>query len=80
MARKYIDCREHPEANGCTLALSADTREEVVEAAVAHATHVHGFEDTPALREQLRGAIKEGTPPEKPSTRPVQSPNPARRS
>jgi predicted small metal-binding protein len=63
MTRKYIDCRESPEtAEVCSVAISADTEDEVVEAAARHAEEVHGFEDTPELREHLRGAIKEGSP------------------
>ncbi len=65
MTRKYIDCRDYPESTkGCTLAMSADTDEEVIDAAVAHGVQVHGFEDTPELRDQLKDSIKEGTPPE----------------
>ena len=65
MARKYIDCRDYPEATkGCTLAMSADTEDEVIDAAVTHGVQVHGFEDTPELRDQLKDSIKEGTPPE----------------
>jgi len=63
MARKYIDCRDYPEAaKNCTLAISADNEDELVEAAVAHSMAVHGYDDTPDLRDQLRAAIKEGTP------------------
>jgi predicted small metal-binding protein len=46
----------------CTLALSADTKEELLEAAVQHAVKVHGHDDTADFREQLMGAMKEGTP------------------
>lgn len=63
MSRKYIDCRDHPQsAKGCTVAISADNEDELVEAVVAHGVDVHGFEDTPDLREQLKAAVKEGTP------------------
>lgn len=37
MARKYIDCREFPSEMNCTLAISADSEEELLEAAVQHA-------------------------------------------
>ena len=68
MARKYIDCREFPSEANCTVALSADSDEELLEAAVHHARDVHGHEDTPELRRQLTGLFKEGTPPlEKPA-------------
>jgi predicted small metal-binding protein len=63
MARKYIDCRDYPEASkGCSVAISADNEDELVEAAVAHGVDVHGFDDTPDLRDQLKSAIKEGSP------------------
>jgi predicted small metal-binding protein len=60
MARKVIDCREFPSEMNCTIAIAADTADELVEVAVAHAIDTHGHDDTPELREQLRGAIKEG--------------------
>jgi predicted small metal-binding protein len=46
MARKYIDCREYPSESKCTLALSADSDDELLEAAVQHAVTVHGHEDS----------------------------------
>jgi predicted small metal-binding protein len=63
MARKYIDCRDYPGDIKCTVALSADTEEELLEAAVQHATKVHGIEDTPDFRENIRKEFKQGTPP-----------------
>jgi predicted small metal-binding protein len=63
MTRQYIDCREHPQApKKCTIAISADTVDEVVEAGVEHAVKVHGFEDTPDLRKQMQAAVKKGSP------------------
>jgi predicted small metal-binding protein len=63
MTRKYIDCRESPETSQtCSVAISADSEDEVIEAAARHAEEVHGYEDTPELREQLRSSIKEGSP------------------
>jgi len=62
MDRKYIDCREYPSESGCTLAISADTEDEVVDAAAQHATKVHGHQDGPELRQQLRTMVKEGAP------------------
>jgi len=63
MGRRFIDCREMPSESGCTVAICADTDVELVEAAVQHAVAVHGHEDTSELRQQIRGAIKDGTPP-----------------
>jgi predicted small metal-binding protein len=69
MTRKYIDCREFPSESNCTLALSADSDEELLEAAAHHAKEIHGHEDTPEFRQQLKGLFREGTPPiERPAT------------
>ncbi len=63
MARKYVDCREFPSEMNCTIAISADSEEELLEAAVQHAVEVHGHNDSPELRSQLQGIFREGTPP-----------------
>jgi predicted small metal-binding protein len=62
MGRKFIDCREQPSESNCTVAISADSENELLEAAVQHAVKVHGHEDTSAFREQLKQAIKDGAP------------------
>jgi predicted small metal-binding protein len=59
MARKYIDCREYPSQMNCSVSIFADSDAELLEAAVQHAVSVHGHEDTPELREQLRTAFRE---------------------
>ena len=60
MARKVIDCRQFPSETNCTVAIAADTTDELVEVATRHAIHTHGHSDTPELREQIRESIKEG--------------------
>ena len=60
MARKFIDCREFPSESKCTVVISADTADEVLEVAVAHAGAKHGHQDTAELREMIRASIKEG--------------------
>lgn len=62
MARKFIDCREYPSEMNCTIAISADSDDEVVEAAAQHAVAVHSHADSPELRSMLRSAVKEGAP------------------
>jgi predicted small metal-binding protein len=52
------DCREMPSESGCTLTISGE-EDEVVRAAAEHAQSVHGHEDTPEFREQIRGMLKE---------------------
>ena len=59
MARKFIDCREYPSEMDCTVFMSADSEDELLEAAVQHAVSVHGHTDTPELRETLRSMFKE---------------------
>ena len=63
MTRKYIDCREFPSEMHCSVAISADTDTELIDAAVQHAVTVHGHKDTPEFRKEIRGAMREGTPP-----------------
>ncbi len=63
MGRRFIDCREMPSDMKCSVAISADTDAELLEAAVQHAVAVHGHTDTAELRAQITGAFKDGTPP-----------------
>ncbi|HLY03077.1 MAG TPA: DUF1059 domain-containing protein [Candidatus Cybelea sp.] len=62
MSRKFIDCREYPSESKCTIAISADNEDELVEAARQHAIAVHQHADSPELRTMLRSAVKEGSP------------------
>ena len=61
MNRKYIDCREMPSENNCDLAM-AGSEEPVMEAATIHAVTAHQHEDTPELRDEIRGALKDEMP------------------
>lgn len=63
MARKYIDCRGVPGDSNCSVAISADSEEELLEVAVQHAVGSHGHTDSPQLRQQLKESIKEGEAP-----------------
>jgi predicted small metal-binding protein len=62
MSRKMIDCRDYPSETGCTIAISADSEDELVEAAAQHAMQVHGHQDGPELRAMLRDGVKTGAP------------------
>jgi len=62
MPRKYVDCREFPSDKKCTVALSADSEDELLDAAAQHAVTVHKHQDSPELRSQLRSMMREGTP------------------
>lgn len=63
MGRFYIDCRDYPGDVKCSVALCADTKEELLEAVVHHGATVHGYEDTSEFREKIVTEFKEGTPP-----------------
>jgi predicted small metal-binding protein len=58
MARMFVDCREYPSDMNCSVAISADTKKELIDAAAQHAVAVHGHTDSPELRAQLETMIK----------------------
>jgi hypothetical protein len=51
------DCRRFPSDSDCSLTIIGE-EEEVVRAAAEHAASVHSHEDTPELREQIRGMLE----------------------
>ena len=57
MTRMMADCRRWPSETNCSLVIIGE-EDEVVRAAAEHAASVHGHEDTPELREQLRGFLE----------------------
>ena len=57
MARKMADCRRWPSESNCSLTIIGE-EEEVIRAAAEHAASVHGHEDTPELREQIRQMLE----------------------
>lgn len=59
--RKVADCRDFPSEINCSLTISG-SEEEVVEAATQHAVSAHGHTDSPQLREQVRGMLKDEVP------------------
>jgi predicted small metal-binding protein len=57
MARKFVESEMK-----CMIAIGADSKAEVLDSAVQHAVTVHRHKDSPELRAQLKGAIKNGSP------------------
>ena len=57
MGRVMADCRRWPSEMNCSLTIIGE-EDEVVRAAAEHAASVHGHEDSPELREQLRGFLE----------------------
>ncbi len=62
MERYYADCRDYPSEMNCTVAISADSKEELLEASVQHGISVHGHTDTPEFRENMLKIFKTGAP------------------
>lgn len=57
MSRFMADCRRWPsEINGSLVIIGEE--DEVVRAAAEHAASVHGHDDTPELRQQLRELLE----------------------
>lgn len=54
--RKVSDCRKMPSDSHCTLVIEGE-EQEVLDTAVQHAITKHGHQDTPELREQIRGML-----------------------
>jgi Protein of unknown function (DUF1059) len=57
MGRMMADCRAVPSESNCSLVIIGE-EEEVVRAASEHAASVHGHEDTPEFREEIRGFLE----------------------
>ncbi|MGH7900865.1 MAG: DUF1059 domain-containing protein [Thermodesulfobacteriota bacterium] len=56
--RRVMDCGKNPGSTNCTLRISGK-EEEVMAAAIHHAVTVHGHEDTPEFRAQLKLMLKD---------------------
>jgi hypothetical protein len=56
MTRKVSDCRDWP--GPCTLTIAGE-EEETVEAVAQHLIVVHDKADDPALRDYVRGSLKD---------------------
>jgi predicted small metal-binding protein len=59
MGRKYVDCRDTPSVSGCTVAIAADSEDELVEAAIQHMIVVHEHDDSAELRHAVRQGMKD---------------------
>ena len=56
--RSFIDCREFPSENNCSLKI-AGTPDEVLLAATQHAVSSHGHKDGPELRAMIQSGLRE---------------------
>lgn len=55
--RKMADCRRFESESKCSLTIIGE-EDEVVSAAAQHAAAVHGHEDSPEMREQIRAMLE----------------------
>jgi len=62
MGRKFIDCRDMPSDLNCSVDISADNEDELLEVADQHAVVVHGHTTPPICGRKSEGAFKDGTP------------------
>jgi len=57
MPRLMADCRRFPSESNCSLVIIGE-EDEVVRASAEHAISVHGHEDTPEFREEIRSFLE----------------------
>lgn len=57
MARKMADCRRFESDSNCTLTIIGE-EDEVIDTAAQHAAAVHGHQDSPEMREQIRAMLE----------------------
>jgi predicted small metal-binding protein len=57
VGRVMADCRRWPSESNCSLTIIGE-EDEVIRAAAEHAASVHGHEDTPEMREQIRDFLE----------------------
>jgi predicted small metal-binding protein len=61
MPSMFVLCRDVINDAECSVAIGAQTHEELIEAAIEHAYATHSEEDTPALRQAIRECTREGS-------------------
>jgi hypothetical protein len=57
MSRLMADCRRFPSDSNCSLVIIGE-EDEVARAAAEHGISVHGHEDTPEFRADVRGILE----------------------
>lgn len=57
MSRKIADCRRFESDSNCSLTIIGE-EDEVIATAAQHAAVVHGHQDTPELRAQLKELLE----------------------
>jgi predicted small metal-binding protein len=63
MSNFYLVCKKRLNGSKCSETISAESKEELMTAALAHASSVHGLSETRGLRDEYRMRTKKGAPP-----------------
>jgi len=63
MSQFYLVCKKRTNGSKCSTTLSADTKENLLTAALQHASSVHGLQETRGLKDEYRSGMKKGGPP-----------------
>jgi predicted small metal-binding protein len=58
MSGFYLVCKKRSNGSKCTETISADTKEDLLTAAMQHASSAHGIPETRGLKDEYRSRIK----------------------
>jgi hypothetical protein len=63
MSKFYLVCKQRTNGSKCSMAITSDTKEDLLAAALEHASSVHDLKETRGLKDSYRGSMKKGAPP-----------------
>ena len=62
MSGFHLVCKKRTNGSKCLTTLSADSKDELLQVALEHASSVHGLKETTGLKHELKASIRKGTP------------------
>jgi predicted small metal-binding protein len=62
MSGYYLVCKERTNGSKCSMTISADSKEELLKAALQHASSIHGIKETRGFDDELMARMKKGRP------------------
>jgi predicted small metal-binding protein len=62
MSGYHLICKKNTNGSKCLTALSADSKDELLQAALRHASSEHGMKETMALKQEFKATMKKGRP------------------
>ena len=63
MSSFYLICRKKTNGSKCAATLTADSKEDLLTAALHHASSVHDMQETRGLKDVYKSWMKKGAPP-----------------